>query len=65
MKQKVFFFAAPTHADESLNGEDDLRRMAVQYVSLYGEGCLKDPDTPTFVRQLLGKKLERQLPRAG
>lgn len=49
MKQKVFFFAAPAHADESLDGE----------------GCLKDPDTPTFVRRLLGKKIERELPRAG
>mgnify|MGYP001766041377 FL=1 len=65
MKQKVFFFAAPAHADESLDGEEDLRRMALKYVDLYGEGCLKDPDTPTFVRRLLGKKIERELPRAG
>lgn len=64
LKQKVFFFAAPAEDRERMAGSDDLWRMAADYVSLYGEGCLKDPETPAFVRQMLGKKMERELPRA-
>jgi hypothetical protein len=39
--------------------------MAVNYVNLYGEACLNDPETPSFVRQLLGRKSEVEMPRAG
>ncbi len=65
LKQKVFFFAAPAEGEARMAGSDDLRQVAVNYVNLYGEACLRDPETPTFVRQLLGKGSERQLPRAG
>jgi hypothetical protein len=39
--------------------------MAVNYVGLYGEGCLNDPETPSFVRQMLGRKTDVEMPRAG
>jgi hypothetical protein len=64
LKQKVFFFV-PRAEDNDMAGNDDLRRMAVDYVRLYGEGCLKDPETPSFVRQALGKGAERELLQAG
>lgn len=64
MKQKVFFFV-PKAEGNDMAGSDDLRRMAADYVRLYGEGCLQDPETPAFVRQALGKGAERELPRAG
>jgi hypothetical protein len=34
-------------------------------VNLYGEGCLKDPETPGFVRRMMKKSPEAELPRAG
>lgn len=64
LKQKVLFFM-PKAGDGDMSGSDDLRRMAADYVRLYGEGCLRDPETPSFVRQTLGKGMERELPRAG
>ncbi|HOW45179.1 MAG TPA: hypothetical protein PK919_08425 [Candidatus Aminicenantes bacterium] len=64
MKQKVFFFV-PRTEDGDMSGSDDLRRMADDYVRLYGEGCLKDPETPSFVRQALGQGAECELLQAG
>jgi hypothetical protein len=37
----------------------------MNYVNLYGESCLNDPETPAFIRQMLAKGAERDLPRAG
>ncbi len=65
LKQKVFFFAAPAEGRERMAGSDDLRQVAVNYVNLYGESCLNDPETPAFVRRMLAKGAERDLPRAG
>jgi hypothetical protein len=39
--------------------------QAVNYVNLYGESCLNDPETPSFVRSLMAKRAENELPRAG
>jgi hypothetical protein len=64
-KQKVFFFAAPGEGSDMMGNPDDLLQMAVNYVTLYGEGCLNDPETPSFVRQMLGRKPEVEMPRAG
>jgi hypothetical protein len=64
-KQKVFFFAAPGEGSDHMANPDDLLQMAVNYVGLYGEGCLNDPETPSFVRQMLGRKSEVDMPRAG
>jgi hypothetical protein len=55
LKQKVFFFAAPGEGSDMMCNPDDLLQMAVNHVNLYGEGCLNDPETPTFIRQLLVK----------
>jgi len=55
LKQKVFFFAAKVEGSDCITDLDDLRQMAANYVDLYGESCLKDPETPSFVRQLLAK----------
>lgn len=63
-KQKVFFFV-PKAEDGDMAGSNDLRQMAADYVRLYGEGCLRDPETPSFVRQALGKGAERELLQAG
>ncbi len=66
LKQKVFFFAAAAEGLERLAGSDDLRQMAMNYVSLYGESCLNDPETPSFVRQMLAKGTETvEMQRAG
>ena len=64
-KQKVFFFAAGGEGSGSMIGADELRQMAVNYVHLYGESCLNDPETPSFVRSLMAKRAEAELPRAG
>ncbi|MCU0236506.1 MAG: hypothetical protein MUC72_05410 [Acidobacteria bacterium] len=64
-KQKVFFFAARVEGSDCIADLDDLRRMAVNYVELYGESCLNDPETPSFVRQLLARKPEAEMQRAG
>jgi len=65
LKQKVFFFAAKIEGSDTIADLEDLRRMAVNYVSLYGESCLNDPETPSFVRQLLARKPEAEMRRAG
>lgn len=65
MKQKVFFFAAAAESQEHMVGSDDLRQVVMNYVNLYGESCLNDPETPAFIRQMLAKGAERDLPRAG
>ena len=65
LKQKVFFFAAPGEGSDMMVSPDDLLQMAVNYVGLYGEGCLNDPETPSFVRRMLGRKAEVEMPRAG
>ena len=64
-KQKVFYFAARVEGSDSMVSVDELRQMAANYVRLYGEGCLNDPETPSFVRQMLGRKAEVEMPRAG
>ena len=64
-RQKVFFFAAKIEGSDTIADLEDLKRMAVNYVNLYGESCLNDPETPSFVRQLLGRKSEVDMPRAG
>ena len=64
-RQKVFFFAAKIEGSDTIADLEDLKRMAVNYVNLYGESCLNDPETPSFVRQLLGRKSEVEMPRAG
>ncbi len=55
-KQKVFCFAARLEGNDSMISLEELRQMAAGYVSLYGESCLNDPETPTFVRQLIGQE---------
>jgi hypothetical protein len=65
LKQKVFFFAAGGESSDRMIGADELRRMAADYVNLYGESCLNDPETPSFVRRLLARKPEAEMPRAG
>jgi hypothetical protein len=55
LKQKVFFFAARGEGSDSMIRDEELKQMAVNYVNLYGESCLNDPETPAFVRQLLAK----------
>lgn len=64
-KQKVFFFAAKVEGSDSIADLDDLRRMAVNYVHLYGESCLNDPETPAFVRSLIGRNADATMPIAG
>lgn len=39
--------------------------MAANYVGLYGEGCLNDHETPSFVRRLIAKRAEAGLQKAG
>ena len=66
LKQKVFFFAARVEGSDKMADLDDLRRMAANYVDLYGESCLNDPETPSFVRQLLAKSpAAAEMQRAG
>ncbi len=65
-KQKVFFFAAKMEGSDTIADLDDLRRMAVNYVDLYGESCLNDPETPSFVRAMMGKRAETaEMQKAG
>jgi hypothetical protein len=64
-RQKVFFFAARIEGSDTIADLEDLRKMAVNYVGLYGESCLNDPETPSFVRHLLAPKSEVEMPRAG
>jgi hypothetical protein len=63
--QKVFFFAAKIEGSDTIADLEDLRKMAANYVQLYGESCLNDPETPSFVRSLMAKKAEAEFPRAG
>ncbi len=65
LKQKVFFFAAPGEGSDYMGHPDDLLQMAVNYVGLYGEGCLNDPETPSFVRRMLGQGSQANMPKAG
>ena len=64
-KQKVFYFAAKLEGSDSMLGLEELRQMAAGYVSLYGESCLSDPETPSFIRQLMAKSPAAELQRAG
>jgi len=64
-KQKVFYFAAKLEGSDSMLGLEELRQMAANYVSLYGESCLNDPETPSFVRQLIAKSPMVELAKAG
>jgi hypothetical protein len=54
-KQKVFYFAAKGEGSDSMVSVEELRQMAAGYVNLYGEACLSDPETPSFVRMMIGK----------
>ncbi len=66
LKQKVFFFAARAEGGERMIGTDELRVMAADYVRIYGESCLNDSETPTFIRQMLAKGTATiEMPRAG
>jgi hypothetical protein len=65
LKQKVFFFAANTEGKDTMADLDDLRQMAANYVSLYGESCLNDPETPSFVRRMMGKSQPVEMQKAG
>ena len=64
-KQKVFFFVPKTEGGGDMIGADELRQMAMNYVNLYGEACLNDPETPSFVRHMMGKRQDAELQRAG
>ncbi len=65
LKQKVFFFAMKAEGNDRMVEKDELRTMAADYVRIYGEASLADPETPAFVRQLLGRRAENELPKAG
>ena len=64
-KQKVFYFAAKVEGSDDMLGLEELRQMAANYVSLYGESCLSDPETPSFVRQLIAKSPALPMQMAG
>lgn len=64
-KQKVFYFAAKAEGSDSMVSVEELRQMAASYVGLYGESCLNDPETPSFVRRLIAKRAEAGLQKAG
>jgi len=64
-KQKVFYFAAKLEGNDSMISLEELRQMAAGYVDLYGESCLNDPETPSFVRQLIAMSPAVDLPKAG
>ena len=64
-RQKVFYFVAKLEGNDSMISLEELRQMAVNYVNLYGESCLNDPETPSFVRRMMAKRAEVELPRAG
>ncbi|MBU4268834.1 MAG: hypothetical protein KJ808_08330 [Acidobacteria bacterium] len=63
--QKVFYFAARVEGSDSMLGLDELRQMAANYVNLYGESCLSDPETPAFIRRLMAKSPAVDMPKAG
>ncbi len=65
LKQRVFFFAAKVEGSDKIADLDDLRRMAANYVDLYGESCLNDPETPSFVRSMIGRNADANMPIAG
>lgn len=65
LKQRVFFFAPGAENSGDMVADDDLRIMAADYLRVYGEGCLADPETPAFVRREIGKLRESGLPQAG
>ncbi len=48
-RQRVFFFAAKIEGSDTIADLEDLKKIAVNYVDLYGESCLNDPETPSFV----------------
>jgi hypothetical protein len=65
-KQKVFFFAAKVEGSDTIADLEDLKKMAANYVRLYGESCLNDPETPSFVRAMMSKSAETaDMQRAG
>ena len=64
-KQKVFFFAAGGEGSGSMIRDEELREIAGHYVKLYGEACLKDPETPSFVKRLMQNRPQSELQRAG
>lgn len=64
-KQKVFYFAANVEGSDSMVSLEELRQMAAGYVDLYGESCLNDPETPSFVRRMIGKSQAVEMPKAG
>jgi hypothetical protein len=61
----VFFFAAKIEGSDTIADLEDLRKMAVNYVNLYGESCLNDPETPSFVRSLMAKSPTVEMQKAG
>lgn len=64
-KQKVFYFAAKVEGSDSMVSVEELRQMAASYVSLYGESCLSDPETPSFVRRMIAKNPAAEMQKAG
>ena len=64
-KQKVFYFAARVEGSDSMVSVEELRQMAASFVGLYGESCLNDPETPSFVRSLIVKSRVVEMPKAG
>ena len=64
-KQKVFYFVAKLEGNDSMISLEELRQMATSYVSLYGESCLSDPETPSFVRRMMAKRAEADMQKAG
>ena len=64
-KQKVFCFVTKLEGSDNMLGLEELRQMAANYVSLYGESCLSDPETPAFVRQLMAKSPMAEMAKAG
>ena len=64
-KQKVFYFAAKGEGSDSMVSVEELRQMAASYVGLYGESCLNDPETPSFVRRMMGKSQVQDMQKAG
>jgi hypothetical protein len=64
-KQKVFYFVAKAEGSDSMVSVEELRQMAANYVGLYGESCLSDPETPSFVRMMIGKSPVVEMQKAG
>jgi hypothetical protein len=61
----VFCFVARLEGNDSMISLEELRQMAAGYVSLYGESCLNDPETPSFVRSLMAKSPAAEMQKAG